>query len=149
MPAAHHVLQVVKPGERPVRIVPDAVPAVVGRADVRGEPFLQSVELIRTDVVGLSGLHGDVAVGAQVVGEGRHREGVVAAAVEDLCLGGQTPGHQPRAGGHAERGVGVVRVENRAVGRDLVQARSLHYPVAIGGQEVRRQLVGHQKQDVR
>ena len=123
-------------------------PAEIGGIDVRGQPLLEAVQLVRTDEMHLAGQTGRIAGGAQMMREGRDGRDKLGGIVIDAGARGQLSAHERGAGGRTERRGGVVVAESRRARSQRLEMRSM--------QELRRtvrkqrsvELVDHDDQDV-
>ncbi len=143
-----HRAHVVIPARPLARLVPVGHPAEIGRIDVGREPFLEAVQLVGPAEMHLAGQHRPVAARAQVVRERqrlrRQLGGVIVGADPRRQLAGQQ--REPRR--RAQRARAVGGVEHHALRGEPVERRRACDAVAVGRQRERRQLVGHQDQDV-
>ncbi len=81
---------------RPVRR-----PAEVGRVDIRRQPLLETMQLVRSAEVHFAGQCRPIAGAAQVVREGWHLRGELGGVVIGTDLGRQLPGKPRVARGRA------------------------------------------------
>ncbi len=124
------------------------MPTEVARVDVGGEALLEAVQLVRADEVHLPRQAGQVASIGQVMGEGRDLRRPLGSVVPRSNGGREQTRHHHTARRPTQGRVGVRRIEYDPLVRQASQVRRLHDRVAVAGQEVGCQLVGHDQHDV-
>ena len=123
-------------------------PAEIGGVDIRCQPLLEAMQLVRPDEMHLAGQAGVIAGAAEVVGVGRDVGGEFGRIIIDACPGRQAAGHEGSAAGCAKRAARIGIPEPDGPCRKRFQRRCM--------QEIRRavreqgsvQLVDHQDQDI-
>ncbi len=139
---------VVPPVDALARAAPVGRPAEVAGVDVRGEPLLEAVQLIRADEVHLAAEAGPVALEPEVVREGRDRRGKLRRVVVHAGPRRQRARHEHRAGRRAQRARAVRVLEHDSLLGEPVDRGRPRDAVAVGAEEERGQLVDHHEQDV-
>ncbi|CAG9224308.1 hypothetical protein BVI1335_520009 [Burkholderia vietnamiensis] len=147
-PGVEHRAHVVIPARPLGRVVPVGHPAEVGRIDVGREPLLEAVQLVGAAEVHFPGQHRPVTTRAQVVREGQRLRGQFGGVIVGADTRRQLAGQQREARRRAQRARAVRGVEHHALRGEPVERRRARDAVAVGRQRERRELVGHQDQDV-
>src|SRR5262249_26276490 len=124
-------------------------PAEVARVHVRGQPLLESVELVRPHEVHLPAEARPVALEPEVVGERRDRGRELGRVVVDAGTGREHPGHQGRTPRRAERARRVGVLEHDSGLGQAVDRRRHRTRVPVRPQERCRELIHDEEEDVR
>ena len=140
---------VVPPVDTLAGAAPVRCPAEVARVDVRREPLLEAVQLVRADEVHLPAQAGPVALEAQVVRERRDGRGELGRVVVHACARRQQPRHEGGARRRAERARRVGVLEDDAVLGERIDRRGPRHGMAVRPEERRRELIDHHDEDVR
>ena len=123
-------------------------PAEIGRIDIRRQPLLETVQLVRADEVHLARKRRVIAGPAQVMRECRDRRDILCGIVIDLRPARQLPGHERGAGRGAERrGRIIVGEPRRAFGQRLHMRRVQKIRRAVGKQ-LSIELIDHDDEDI-
>jgi hypothetical protein len=143
-----HGIHGVIPARPLLESLPVRRPAEVRRIDVGGEPLLEAMQLIGSAKMHLAAEHRLIAGAAQIMREGgnlrRKLRGIVVGAD-----GRDLPARQEREPrGGAQRAVAIERIEHDAARGQRVDVRGLREAIAVRGQRARRQLIGHQNQEI-
>src|SRR5262249_44767124 len=114
-----------------------------------GDAFLETVKLIGSDEMHLSRQAGTVTGPAQVVGESRNGRRKLRRVVPGADRARELPAHHRDAGASAQRGVAILALKQWTVGRQALEIGRLQHRMAVAGERTRRELVEHDKKNVR
>ena len=137
------------PSRPMLEAIPVGRPAEIGRVDVGGQPFFESMQLIRAAKVHLAAQRGLVPGAPQIMRKGGHLRGKFGRIV--VCADGRhLAARQKRKSRRgAKRTIAIERIEDHTGGGQRVDVRRLGDFVSVSGKRTRGQLIRHQNEKVR